>query len=113
MNVEHRTLNVQHRIMNPVNLGFFKSIKRSVINIQSSMLDVRCSTFNPFTIPVGRYLIRKYHNRIKLVSGINPQFFQLAVNRPPAHTQQQSSLGFVAAGLLEGLADGLGLVLRA
>jgi hypothetical protein len=27
-----------------------KSIKRSVINIQRSMLDVRCSTFNLFTV---------------------------------------------------------------
>jgi len=28
-----------------------KSIKRSVINIGRSMLDVRCSTFNLFTVP--------------------------------------------------------------
>ena len=28
-----------------------KSIKRSVINIQRSMLNVRCSTFNLFTVP--------------------------------------------------------------
>ena len=80
MNVEHRTLNVQRRIMYSINLiedsvgllrrsGYegreliytsnfdsaelvagcgslvIKSTKRSVINIQRSMLDVRCSTF--------------------------------------------------------------------
>jgi hypothetical protein len=28
-----------------------KQIKRSVINIRRSMLDVRCSTFNLFTVP--------------------------------------------------------------
>ena len=82
MNIEHRTLNVQHRIMNSVNLkkteqsettlrnlsafgGFcdslvLKSIKRSVINIGRSMLDVRCSTFNLFTIPVSRNLMRRF-----------------------------------------------------
>ncbi len=76
MNIEHRTSNVQHRIMNSVNLKkkneqhaaqapalreriypskfcgslVLKSIKRSVINIRCSMLDVRCSTFNLFTV---------------------------------------------------------------
>jgi hypothetical protein len=35
-----------------------KSTKRSVINIQRSMLDVRCSTFNLFTIPARRSLIQ-------------------------------------------------------
>ena len=89
MNVEHRTSNVQHRIMNSANLikdwakriypskfdsaeslgpeSFnpelttegpvagcdslvLKSVKRSVINIQRSMLDVRCSTFNLFAV---------------------------------------------------------------
>ena len=34
-----------------------KSIKRSVINIQRSMLDVRCSTFNLFTVSAS--LIKK------------------------------------------------------
>ena len=85
MNIEHRTLNVQHRILYSVNLKIkrlnnprrtlragdsgapglhgrifpskfcgslvLKSIKRSVINIQRSMLNVRCSTFNLFTVP--------------------------------------------------------------
>ena len=45
-----------------------KSIKRSVINIQCSMLGVRCSTFNPFAVPVKRNLIRSL---IK-VSGCTP-----------------------------------------
>ena len=91
MNVEHRTLNVQHRIMYSVNFkkteqaysakeamkaksestfrnlsafgGFcgslvLKSIKRSVINIQCSMLDVRCSTFNAYSPPVEDSLFR-------------------------------------------------------
>ena len=70
MNIEHRTLNVQHRIMSSVNLkkteqskstlwnlsalgGFcgslvLRSIKRSVINIGCSMFDVRCSIFSLF-----------------------------------------------------------------
>ena len=115
MNIEHRTLNVQHRIMysacreprgrtinliktgqsksilrNSISLPFdrlrhrarrgelfgpeviteglvagcssliLKSIKRSVINIQRSMLDVRCSTFNLFTVPARRNLIRSF-----------------------------------------------------
>jgi hypothetical protein len=86
MNIEHRTSNVQHRIMYSVNLKkteqaysaekatearseytqqnsaafrsrlqrdslALKSIKRSVINIGRSMLGVRCSTFNLFTVP--------------------------------------------------------------
>jgi hypothetical protein len=36
-----------------------KSIKRSVINIRCSMLDVRCSTFNLFTVPVRRSFIQE------------------------------------------------------
>ncbi len=74
-NAQHRTLNVQRRIRYSINLkikqskpatpkwlqnlqGIYtsifsgslviQSIKRSVIHIQRSMLDVRCSTFNPF-----------------------------------------------------------------
>jgi hypothetical protein len=35
-----------------------KSIKRSVIDIGRSMLDVRCSTFNLFTVPARRSFIR-------------------------------------------------------
>ena len=79
MNVEHRTLNAQHRIMNSNDLknaeqrelvrllqaqtpnasrdtfagcGSFilKQMKRSAINIRRSMFDVRCSMFNLFTI---------------------------------------------------------------
>jgi hypothetical protein len=34
-----------------------KSIKRSVINIGRSMLDVQCSTFNLFTVPARRSFI--------------------------------------------------------
>ena len=100
MNIEHRTLNVQHRIMYSVYfikktersdstlrhstfdiLRFcgslfsgsavfrsrlqrdslvLKSIKRSVINIRCSMLDVRCSTFNLFTVSDRRSFIRPH-----------------------------------------------------
>jgi hypothetical protein len=35
-----------------------KSIKRSVINIGRSMFDVRCSTFNLFTVPARWSFIR-------------------------------------------------------
>jgi hypothetical protein len=35
-----------------------KSIKRSVINIQRSMLDVRCSTFKAFSPPLEDSLFR-------------------------------------------------------
>jgi hypothetical protein len=35
-----------------------KSIQRSVINIRCSMLDVRCSTFNHFTVPGRRSFTR-------------------------------------------------------
>ena len=35
-----------------------RSIKRSVINIRCSMLDVRCSTFNLFIVPARRSFIR-------------------------------------------------------
>jgi hypothetical protein len=31
----------------------YKSVKRSVINIRRSMLGVRCSTFNIFTVPAA------------------------------------------------------------
>ena len=106
MNVEHRTLNAQRRIMYSVNLikdsvsllrrsGYesrqrfynsnfcgslaIKSIKRSVINIQCSMLGVRCSTFKAFrppggvTAPVWRNLIRSFirgflHRPVKFLS---------------------------------------------
>jgi hypothetical protein len=37
-----------------------KSIKRSVINIRPSMLDVRCSTFNLLTVPARQYFIRSF-----------------------------------------------------
>jgi hypothetical protein len=37
-----------------------KSIKRSVINIERSILDVRCSTFNLFAVPARRNLIRSF-----------------------------------------------------
>ncbi len=35
-----------------------KQIKRSVINIRRSMLDVRCSTFNLFTVQARRSFIQ-------------------------------------------------------
>jgi len=38
-----------------------KSIKRSVINIQRSMLDVRCSTFNLFTVSVSLIISKPCH----------------------------------------------------
>jgi hypothetical protein len=88
MNIEHRTLNVQHRIMNSVHykitecINFtlrnlsalqdsvvfksslqrdslvLKTIKRSVINIRRSMLDVQCSTFNLFIVSARRNFIQ-------------------------------------------------------
>ena len=95
MNIEHRTSNVQHRIMYSVNfkknteqhaaqapalheriyswkfdsaelvagcgLLVLKSIKRSVINIQRSMLDVRCSTFNLFTVSASLTIKKPCH----------------------------------------------------
>jgi len=80
MNIEHRTLNVQHRIMYSVNLikdlakrGYpsefcgalvLKSVKRSVINIGRSMLDVRCSMFNLFTVPAKRSFIRGVRSQL-------------------------------------------------
>jgi len=38
-----------------------KSTKRSVINIQPSMLDVRCSTFNLFTVSANLIIKKPCH----------------------------------------------------
>ena len=42
-----------------------KSIKRSVINIRRSMLDVRCSTFKLLTASAGRILEQDMGYKIK------------------------------------------------
>ena len=98
MNIEHRTLNVQHRIMNSVNLEkteqsestlrnstvqysavfrsllqrdslVLKSIKRSVINIRRSMLDVRCSMFDVQSFHCSGQA--EFHIRVMRIGGLN------------------------------------------
>ena len=135
-NVEHRTLNVQHRIMYSVNLKkrlskstspdwlrrpranmlfetfppggicgslVLRSIKRSVVNIQRSMFDVRCSTFSQLAVPTRRNLIRSFiwgqiwtvyslaqgktlGNRATLGSRINPEPQTVFINYQGGHT---------------------------
>ena len=84
MNVEHRTLNVQHPIMYSVDykkgcakqnhpLRFCESvvldsIKRSANNIRRSMLDVRCSTFKAYS-PPGGFAVPASQSFIREVQG--------------------------------------------
>ena len=88
MNVEHRTLNVQHRIMNSINLKkteqskltlrnpavrcsalvCFKIDKAqrhqySTFNVGRSMLDVQCSMFNQFNVPIKPSFTRGFLHR--------------------------------------------------
>ena len=90
-----------------------KSIKRSVINIQRSMLGVRCSTFaclqsvwGGFTVPARRNLIRGSRLCLSCLWLLEPKRIigkpQLANNRdlhPPAATRIGSPLFSAAVSI--------------
>ncbi len=58
-----------------------RMIKRSVINIRRSMLDVRCSTFNLFTVPGRRSFIQASPLAKKTASLIEKETLALCYRR--------------------------------